>query len=372
MAKFHLTQDGPRECRAKERPCPLGASPQEHYPDFHTARKVYEHLQASQHGALATLAKAPAVPGARQKGARQKAGTVPYLRDRLQKNLEGVMPPEAIESLAIAVDNSGKIPLAIVQSGSELYGTKLPGPTHDYDFIAFSAPMPGFKTARQSFHGDVDLLTVPMDHMQTIAPTSTPITEAFFGARAGAGVFYTEDNAWGPYMNSYRPSIQQYMKLLNSAQRSHSFQEPAFAPDDPEDTKGKANFRNFKHSLRWSLYSQRWGDGQGDDYNFDPRLTEAEKEQFFAALKEGRIPDHLKVYRDDLLQMDKERAELKEERAALIQVEAALTERYQALVTRNPRDKEGLKELRDVRRLRENAQNRLRGIANRLGELHDR
>jgi len=53
--KFHITDDGPKECKATVRDCPYGAAGGEHYETIQEAGRAYEDIASKQYGQFQTL-----------------------------------------------------------------------------------------------------------------------------------------------------------------------------------------------------------------------------------------------------------------------------------------------------------------------------
>lgn len=261
MKKFHITAQGPKICRASKRPCPLG-SPEEHYPSFLEAQKVYEQSFAREH----------------LKGHRKSQG-VPWAEELLE-TCRDRYPEGILKQLGAYLDSRPFKTLVLLPAGSDLYGTKIPGRArHDYDFTAFVTPHESRKGITQYMEGELDISLTNVSELPELSRRSVPLAEAFHAYRQGAALGMREDEAWSPYLRSLRVPLTPYFDLLTDVLKYHEVVEPVVQD-------GSKNAANLKHRLRWLLYQERWGqEGEGA---FDPRLTPEEITRWQRAIREGR------------------------------------------------------------------------------------
>lgn len=261
--KFHLTEDGPKRCTATKKPCPLGASPEEHYANLPTATAAYEAKMSSD--TLTTM----------------KSRDKTSVTSTLLRNGSRDYPAAVLKQLGEYLESRPYKPLVVIPAGSQLYNSSVPGRAlHDYDFTVFATPHRTLKKSHQHLSGELDVNTVGVDKIQTLARRSAPLSEAFYAYKSGRSLAVFDDPKWGPYTSSIQLPVSQYYDLLDDCVRStsHEFTEPATQDD-------KKNFHNFKHSLRWQIYQKRWG-SEGPPV-FDPRFTDEERELFKTGIEEG-------------------------------------------------------------------------------------
>lgn len=260
MNKYHITDNGPAVCTASVRPCPIGGA-ESHFTSKKAAQEAYEKKMSSL-----------VLPRKRKL----------ELVDELIANGEKYYPKEALVKLSQFIKESPYTPLVVVPAGSALYNTAIPGKEiHDYDFTVFTAPYHSLKKATHSMRGEIDVNYLGVDRLSTITTRSTPFSEAVFARRVGHGLNGLPDNPYSALLASFRVPEIKYFDTVDDVMRSHrqQFEEPV----SPENS---VDFRNFKHTVRWTIYQKRWGVTEGP---FDPRLNDEERELFLKTLASGRV-----------------------------------------------------------------------------------
>lgn len=206
-------------------------------------------------------------------------GSTVGLLKNFRKNDRWGIPDKVKFDLARTLSKSPFTVTAVIPSGSMLYGTKLPGPVHDYDFTVFAEPYTTKKGRPRVIQIDsLDLSVYSIDTVLDFARRSTSLSEAVRALSEGK-VLCMNETKWSSYMRGMRIPDNQHFGLIDDVVRSksHSFTEPVSRDDADE-------FRGFKHVVRWKLYSERWGSGQ----SLDPELTEEERRRFYSIIEKGR------------------------------------------------------------------------------------
>lgn len=270
MAKYHLTDDGPKVCNATVKNCPKGFSATEHFTDIGDAEKAYESMMETRNPeSLKSLQKKS-------------------LTRELLIGDNGKTPKHVIEQLGAYLESQPYRTLSVIPIGSELFNTKIPGrPVHDYDFAVLTTPHPKLRTATHHLDGELDVMALDVTSLlRQDYVKSTSIMEAVFAAKAGRTIMSNDSDPWSKYFNAVRTPMSHYFESLHFSLESHKkrFTEPVQKDD-------KNGFTTFKHCVRWSLYQKRWGDGKDHESNFefDPRLTDDERKTFLYALGQGRL-----------------------------------------------------------------------------------
>lgn len=270
MAKYHLTDEGPKLCNATVKKCPLGNSADEHFTELRDAEEAFKNLlEFHNPNSLTGLQK------------------ISITRDLLTGNAER-FPTKIIEQLGSYLESQPYRALTVIPMGSALFNTVIPGkPVHDYDFMVLTTPHPKLRTIHHHMDGELDVMSVSVTTLlRQDYVKSTSLMEGMFAAKAGRTILRNATDPWATYFEAVRTPMGQYFESLNFSIASHSknFVEPV-----PKDS-GRA-FTNFKHCVRWAIYQKRWGDGGGHDSNFgfDPRLSDDERKVFLHALEQGRI-----------------------------------------------------------------------------------
>lgn len=270
MAKYHLTDEGPKVCNATVKNCPVGDPASEHFADRRDAEEAFKNLLEFRNPDSLT-------------GLQKTSIT----RDLLSGNA-GRFPTQIIEQLGGYLEKQPYRALSVIPVGSALFNTVIPGkPVHDYDFMVLTTPHPKLRTINHHMDGELDVMSVDVTTlMRQDYVRSTSLMEAVFAAKAGRTILHNTSDPWSTYFESVRTPMGHYFESLHFSIESHSkhFVEPVSKDD------GRA-FTTFKHCVRWSIYQKRWGDGGGNESNFsfDPRLTDDEREVFLHALEQGRI-----------------------------------------------------------------------------------
>ncbi len=258
--KWHLGSNGPSRCNATKQACPFGG-PDLHFPTKDAAGWAYE---AKMMHTTHTKAKKTS------------------LTSNLIAGGGHIYPESALRLLGAYLESRPYKTLTVIPSGSHLYGTSIPGKeNHDYDFIVFATPHPSLRTTKNFIRDEIDVVTVDVTKIHQLALRSSSFTEAFYGYQQGLSIYAHTDDPWMSYLNASRISDEVYYGLLSDCIRSHQFR---FV--EPVDPNNKVEFKNLKHTIRWSLYQARWGKGTGQ---FDPRLTPEERVKFLKALESGRL-----------------------------------------------------------------------------------
>lgn len=194
-----------------------------------------------------------------------------------------VYPVKVLEELSSYLNSRPYQTLAVLPSGSHLYNTSIPGRSvHDYDFTVFSEPHASLtKKSKQYITGDIDVKVVSVTNLKDLVRRSTELSEACFALQNDEELVRIEDDKWTPYLRSFRPSIIEYYDLIDDCIKSHEYEEPVSMND-------KVAFKNFKHTVRWSLYQQRWSEFDARK-GFDPKLSDEERLKFLKAIRAGRL-----------------------------------------------------------------------------------
>lgn len=257
--KYHLGRSGPAPCKATKIACPLGGE-EVHFSSKQEAEKAYEHKMKD------TLLPKP-----------RKAD----LTDELVANGGELYPREALVKLGKLLQERPYKPLVVMPAGSTLYNTAIPGrEVHDYDFVVFCSPSPTLRNVHQTMEGELDVNFVDVTKLTTLANRSSSFSESLFAHNLGRGLNTPPDDAYTPMLSALRLSEIKYFDLLDDVMRSHRQQFT-----EPVTQESPTEFRNFKHTVRWMIYQQRWG-SYGKP--MDPRLSSEERERWLHTLEAGR------------------------------------------------------------------------------------
>lgn len=285
--KFHITEDGPKECSASVKACPVGG---EHFTDVQLARKEYENQQRDK--IFSTLKK-------NKKVADDDIFVSQFRKSRIE------IPDDVNLRLAAFMRRRKNRSVAIAPIGSIMYNTQIPNrDVHDYDFVSFDAPDPDSKRMKtlQEMSGDLDITGVPVEHFLMNPSDNQVVMDAFYAIKANNHMFV--DGPYGELVRSTHLPVHIYFGKIDSLQKGSMNQILTSDPDDDRQqadeqemkdllsgkyqVSGEKDLKRFKHVVRWELYKRRWGDVKDMDY-IDPRLSSQEREKFLDSLSAGRI-----------------------------------------------------------------------------------
>lgn len=208
------------------------------------------------------------------------------LTDKLLAKNDGRFPEEILVQMGGLLEDKPFKPMVIIPAGSQLYNSTVPGvPVHDYDFTVFAEPHSSLeRNDKKYLQGELDVNVVPITKLDKATRRSTSLTEAFYAYRSNEQLLATAANSqWQPYLRSMRIPLVRYFDLLDDVKRSH-----AQAYEEPVTRDDKVGFKNFKHSVRWTLYQQRWA-SEGPSDSFNPRLSDEERKIYLEALDSGTL-----------------------------------------------------------------------------------
>lgn len=172
-------------------------------------------------------------------------------------NKKELMPVKAVEEALELLEENGVEPVALVPSGSFLYGTNNKE-TKDFDFFVFSAPEEnpengGKMRCKHLQKGDVDLHVLPVNKVALFSKKSTLLVEALAAVGLGLTSWVNKEYyGWFKYLKSYQVSVASTYSLLARSSKSMNNTSP-------------------KHSVRLESYLKRLF-LKNENSVFDPRL----------------------------------------------------------------------------------------------------
>lgn len=285
--KFHINPATGRvnKCEAVVS-CRFGA----HVPHFDTQWEAMKHYEESQGSALPSSSRktAPPVAPAPSGASPANRGLREKLLAQAQEHYPSRYPEQVLRHLSLKLEVLPAPVLLVLPAGSHLYNTALPGvPTHDYDFTVVAEPHSSNDRISTKQEGELDYAVVGAHKIDLYIRRSSSLSETMLALNSGAHPLYRageEQSPWVSYLANYRPSEHAHYDLLDDCIRSASQQYT-----EPVTRDNRVEFKNFKHQVRWFIYQQRWGSGQG----LDPRLTAAERKSYLRILSEGRLSPYL-------------------------------------------------------------------------------
>ena len=264
IKKWHINNQGNAEvCTASIR-CPFMPI------DEHgsTAQEARERFEESMQSQLLTATRSS-------------------LTDKLLAKNDGHFPEEILVQMGGLLESKEFKTMVVIPAGSHLYNSTIPGAAvHDYDFTVFAEPHPSLSHHDKKYlQGELDVNVVPITKLDKATRRSSSLAEAFYAYRSNEQLLSTaSESPWQPYLRSMRIPLVRYFDLLDDVKRAH---ERGY--EEPVSRDNKVEFKNFKHSVRWTLYQRRWNDTSLPADSFNPRLSDEERELYLKTLESGRL-----------------------------------------------------------------------------------